>query len=172
MSSAYEDANPANLVPSDLTLDELDNKIIEALNVDGRMSVTDIAARVGSTSSTVRKRIRRLEDANAMRVVAVTDYFAAGYEVLLAVGVEVEARPAEEVGMELARFPSIFSINMTTGPCDLEILVAVRDHDELCHFLHEELARVEGISKLTPGFAVDVLKYQSEWTPNLGGVKS
>ena len=36
-----DESNPANLVPSDLSLDELDTKIIEALNIDGRMSVTE-----------------------------------------------------------------------------------------------------------------------------------
>lgn len=165
MTSAQ--ASGSSLAPEP-EIDALDARILEALAEDGRMSVTEIAARVDATASTVRKRMRRLEEASAMRVIAMTDYYAAGFELLLAIGVEVEKRPAEEVGRALARLPAVFCVNLTTGIHDLEILVAARDHEELCRFLHEELAAVEGIARLTPGFAVDVLKYQSEWMP-LGG---
>jgi len=134
------------------------------------MPVTDIASRVDSTSSTVRKRMQRLEETNTMRVVAVTDYYAAGYDVLLAIGVEVENRSAEEVGLALAQLDHVFSVNMTTGQYDLEILVAAKDHEELCHILHEEFAKIEGIVKLDTAFTVEVLKYQSDITVRLEGV--
>ena len=88
---------------SGYTPDEFDLKIIALLQQDGRMSTQDIAKALDATSSTIRKRIRRLEDTGAMRVVAVTDFAAAGYDVLLAIGVEVESRSAEEVGQRPRR---------------------------------------------------------------------
>lgn len=152
-----------------MTLDYLDERILDALREDGRMSVTEIAQRVESTASTVRKRMRRMEAENGLRVVAMTDYYAAGFEILLAVGIEVEGRAAELVGRELAEFPEVFCINLTTGSCALELLVGARDHEELHRFLHGEIAGVQGVSKLIPAFAVDVLKYESEWTPGMAG---
>ena len=133
------------------------------------MSVTEIAHRVDSTASTVRKRMRRMESENGLRIVAMTDYYAAGFEILLAVGIEVEGRSAEAVGRELAEFPEVFCVNLTTGSCALELLVGARDHGELHRFLHEEVADVNGVARLIPAFAVDVLKYESEWTPGLAG---
>ncbi len=150
-----------------MTLDPLDTRILDALREDGRMSVTDIAQRVESTASTVRKRMRRLESENGLRVVAMTDYYAAGFEILLAVGIEVEGRSVDQVGRELAGFPEVFCVNVTTGSCALELLVGARDHGELQRFLHEEVINVEGVARLIPAFAVDVLKYESEWTPGL-----
>ncbi len=47
--------------------DELDLKIIALLQKDGRMSTQDIAASLDSTSSTIRKRIRKLEETGTMR---------------------------------------------------------------------------------------------------------
>lgn len=146
-------------------VDELDRKIIELLHLDGRMSIQDIAQKLSSTSSTVRKRIRRLEEANIMRVVAVTDFSAAGFELLLAVGIQVENRRPEAVGRELAELPEVFSVNLTTGVCELDVLVAARDFGELSEFLHEKLPTVKGIAKLQPGLTVDVLRYESEWVP-------
>ena len=81
-----------------ISLDDVDHKIIEMLQIDGRMSIRDIAQNIGSTSSIVRKRIQRLSDADVMRVVAVTDFKAAGFELMLAIGIELENRSAEDVG--------------------------------------------------------------------------
>ncbi len=152
---------------AEVVLDELDVQIIEALKLDGRMPVTDIAGIVGSTPSTVRKRMQRLDEMEVMRVVAVTDYYAAGYDVLMAIGVEVASRSSEAVAQELAEFSHVFSVNMVTGQYDIEILVAARDHEELCHIVHDELAQVEGVARLDTAFALDVFKYKSNLATTL-----
>lgn len=147
--------------------DDLDMKIIRLLQEDGRTSTQDIAKELNSTSSTVRKRIRRLEDTGTMKVVAVTDFAAAGYDLLLAIGIEVDSRSAEDVAMDLAELPEVFSVNLTTGANDIELLVGARSFDELSVFLHKEVARIEGIGRLFPGLTIEVYKYQSEMVPNL-----
>ena len=53
-----------------------------------------------------------------MRVVAVTDFAALGYKVLLAMGIEVQGRPAEEVGSELAQLAEVFAVHLVTGARD------------------------------------------------------
>ena len=150
-----------------ISLDDVDHKIIEMLQIDGRMSIRDIAQNIGSTSSIVRKRIQRLSDADVMRVVAVTDFKAAGFELMLAIGIEVENRSAEEVGLELAELDEVFSVNMTTGVHDLDILVAARDFAELSFFMHNKFPKIRGIAKLTPAITVDVLRYESGWVGQL-----
>jgi Lrp/AsnC family transcriptional regulator for asnA, asnC and gidA len=155
-----------------MTLDDLDTRILDALREDGRMSVTEIAQRVDATAATVRKRMRRMEREHGLRVVAMTDYYAAGFEILLAVGIEVEGQSAAQVGRALAAFPEVFCVNQVTGNCDLELLVGARDHEELHRFLHEEVAGVQGVARLLPAFAVDVLKYESDWTPRLAAGRS
>lgn len=156
MAAENQNADP-------LDVDDLDREIIGLLQDDGRMSIQDIAKALSSTSSTVRKRIRRLEEANIMRVVAVTDFSAAGYELLIAVGIQVENRRPEDVGLELADLPEVFSVNLVTGISELDILVAARDFAELSHFLHDKLPKISGIAKLAPGLTVDVLRYESGW---------
>ena len=120
-----------------------------------------------STSSTIRKRIRRLEETGTMKVVAVTDFSAAGYDLLLAIGIEVESRSAEDVAMDLTALPEVFSVNLTTGANDIEILVGARSFDELSVFLHQDVAKIKGIGRLFPGLTIEVYKYQSEMVPSL-----
>lgn len=147
--------------------DRLDQEIIALLRQDGRMSTQGLAKRLGSTPSTVRKRIRSLEENGVMRVVAVTDFAAAGFDLLLAIGIEVEDRNPEAVGLELAELPEVFSVNLTTGPNDLEILVAAQSFEQLATFLHEEVSQVDGIGRLAPALAVKVYKYQTDQVPQL-----
>jgi Lrp/AsnC family transcriptional regulator for asnA, asnC and gidA len=109
--------------------------------------------------ATVGARIRRLENINAIRVVAVTDFAALGYKVLLAVGIEVQGRAAEEVAKELAALEEVFAVHLVTGARDIEILVALHDLEELETFLLRDIAKIRGIRTLAAGIAADVIKY-------------
>ena len=147
--------------------DALDERIIALLRKDGRMPARDIAEAADASPATVRKRIRAMEEAGFMRVVAVRDFAAAGFDLLLAIGIQVEGRSAEAVGVEIAALPEVFAVNLTTGPNDLEILVAAQSFEQLAAFLHEEVSQIGGIGRLTPALTVDVHKYESEQVPRL-----
>lgn len=148
-----------------IELDEIDNAIIDLLRVDGRLPYRAIARELGLTETTVRARVKRLEESNTMRVVAVTDIEAAGYEMLLAIGVQVENRSPVEVARELAEIPEVFSVNVVVGSHDIEILAVAEDQDALAQLLSVRLANMPGIRRLTPALAVDVLKNQPDWVP-------
>ncbi|MEH6568943.1 MAG: Lrp/AsnC family transcriptional regulator [Halioglobus sp.] len=148
-----------------IELDEVDNAIIELLRADGRLPYRAIARELGLTETTVRARVKRLEESNTMRVVAVTDIEAAGYEMLLAIGVQVENRSPVEVARDLAKIPEVFSVNVVVGTHDIEILVVAEDQEALAALLSVRLANMPGVRRLTPALAVDVLKNQPDWVP-------
>ena len=60
-----------------IQLDAVDHKIIEHLRHHGRASNQQIAEGLGLTATTVSSRIKRMEEANMLRVVAVSKQ---GYE--------------------------------------------------------------------------------------------
>ena len=140
-------------------LDDIDRRIIAALRIDGRATNQRIARSLRISAATVGARIRRLENINAMRVVAVTDFAALGYKVLLAIGIEVQGRPAQDVAQELAALAQVFAAHLVTGARAIEILVALHDVDELEAFLLRDMAKIRGIRTLAAGIAADVIKY-------------
>lgn len=150
---------------SAIELDDIDVQIITLLRKDGRMSFRALAKDIAVTETTVRARVRRLEDSDTMRVVAVTDYEAVGYSMMLALGIQVEGRPADQVAEELASHPEVFSVCQVVGTLDIEILVVARDQDMLSELLAERLAKVSGVRRILPALAVDVLKNQPNWVP-------
>lgn len=156
---------PAAATLAPIALDATDEAIIALLRADGRLPYRAIARELGLTENTVRARVRRLEESNTMRVVAVMDIEAAGFSMLLAIGVQVESRSPEAVARDLAGFPEVFSVNVVVGVQDIEILVVSRDQAALNDLMAERLAAVPGVRRLTPALALDVLKNQPDWVP-------
>jgi len=155
----------ASKVETPIELDAIDQKIIAILRKDGRATNQELARRLGMAAATVSSRIRRLEAAKAMKVVAVTDFAALGYRVLIAVGVQVQGRPAEQVANEIARLPEVFSVHVVTGARDIETLVALHDFDELHSLLLRDFADIKGIRSIECGIAADIVKYNFEVAP-------
>lgn len=155
------EASPPGLI----SLDELDHAIIDLLRADGRLPYRAIARELELTETTVRSRVKRLEESGTMRVVAVTDIEAAGYQMLLAIGVQVENRSPSDVAGDLAKVPEIFSVNVVVGTHDVEVLVVAEDLDALNSLLSKLLADIPGIRRLTPSLAMNVLKNQPDWVP-------
>ena len=56
-----------------VALDDIDKRIIEQLQQDGRRPYTQIAPAVGLSEAAVRQRVQRLIDAGVMQIVGVTD---------------------------------------------------------------------------------------------------
>ena len=151
--------------PRMIELDDTDQAIIALLRRDGRMAYRAIARELDIAENTVRARVRRMEESDTMRVVAVTDIEAAGFSMLLAIGVQVEGRSPEEVAREMAAIPEVFSVSVVVGAQDIEILVVARDQAHLGELITTRLGALEGVRRLTPALALDVLKNQPDWVP-------
>ena len=145
--------------------DDTDRSIVEQLRLNGRATNQQIAETLGLTATTVSSRIKRMEDANQLRVVAVSDFSAHGFNFLMEVAIEVDGRDTSEVAHELARFPEVFAAHLVTGRYDINILVALRDLNDLAHLLLDEFSQVRGIRSMTPSIVVDIIKYQFDVAP-------
>lgn len=145
--------------------DATDLAIVEQLRLNGRDNNQQIADKLGLTATTVSSRIRRMEAANQLRVVAVSDFSAHGYNVLIRIAVEVDGRRASDVAQDLAQLPQVFATHIVTGRYDIDVLVALRDFAELNGFILDRLSTVKGIRSLTPSIVVDVIKYEFDVAP-------
>lgn len=147
------------------TFTDTDHAIVAELRRNGRATNQQIADKLGLTATTVSSRIRRMEEADQLRVIAVSDFSALGYSVLMRLAVEVDGRPASEVAQELADFPEVFAAHMVTGRYDIDILLALKDFAELPALMMDRFAKVRGIRSMTPSIAVDILKYKFDVAP-------
>ncbi|MFZ5706785.1 MAG: Lrp/AsnC family transcriptional regulator [Pseudomonadota bacterium] len=160
-----ETASARQASPPPAVLEPIDEKIIAALRQSGRIANRDLARLIDVNEATVRTRLRKLESTNAVRVVAMRDLTAMGFNAIAAVGVQVKGRSAADVGAELAKIDNVITVNVTIGMYDLEAQVVADNIEELDRLLTDVIAHIEGVERLFPGLSMKILKYNPEWAP-------
>ena len=86
-------------------LDAVDLKILALLQVDGRISINDLAGKVGLSPSPCLRRVRILEKSGVIaRYVAVLDQRAAGLPVSVFISVKLE-KQKEDLLVSIRRRP-------------------------------------------------------------------
>lgn len=146
-------------------LNSVDEAIVDILRANGRATNQEIADRLSITAGTVSARLHRLEETRAMKVVAVADFAAHGYNMLIATGVKVIGRPVLGVARDLADLPEVFSLHIMNGDCDIEFLIILHEFDEINDFLLDQVAKIPGISEIRPGIAADIVKFEFNVAP-------
>ena len=112
-------------------LDALDESILEALQLDGRRSFRDIARGVGVSEGTVRARVRRLQEAGILRVLAFVDPSRLGPRVLALLLVRVAAEHQQRVVDAATAWPETTYVSSLVGRVDVYMQVICADNETL-----------------------------------------
>lgn len=127
-----------------MNLDDIDRKLIDALQHDGRASYADLAELVGLSPAATRLRVQRLLDGGVVKVVGVTDPLALGYPVMAALGVRVE-RNVRGVADHIAELPGVIYVVFTSGSFDLLVEVVCEDSARLLTVIDDEIRAIDGV---------------------------
>ncbi|MDO8751201.1 MAG: Lrp/AsnC family transcriptional regulator [Dehalococcoidia bacterium] len=128
-------------------MDDLDRKIIELLQINGRASNARVARDVGVSEGTVRRRLRRLIQDEIVRVVAVPDPEKMGYNTVALIGVQADPDKQDDVATRLAELPETQYVALTTGSFDIFIWVALASSEELGLFLRRKVGPTPGVRR-------------------------
>src|SRR5437764_13531294 len=71
------------------SIDEIDQRIIEALQLDGRRPFTKLAAELGISEASVRQRVANLINTRVMQIVAITNPVKLGFSQESKIGIRV-----------------------------------------------------------------------------------
>ena len=128
-------------------MDELDSRIIQILQGDGRASNAHIAREVGVSEGTVRRRLRRLIQDDVISVIAVPNLEKMGYSTTALVGLQTDPGRIDDVAEALAQLPEVHFVTLTTGAQDLFIWVALSSSEELGAFLRNRVGVIPGVRR-------------------------
>lgn len=128
-------------------MDDLDRKIIELLQINGRASNARIARDVGVSEGTVRRRLRRLVQDEIIRVVAVPDPEKMGLSTVALIGIQADPNKLDDVAERLAALSETQYVSLTTGSFDLFIWVALPSSEELGNFLRHSVGVIDGVRR-------------------------
>jgi Lrp/AsnC family transcriptional regulator, leucine-responsive regulatory protein len=144
-------------------LDAVDRKILVQLQANGRMSLADLADKVGLSASPCLRRVRMLEKAGVIsRYVAVLDQRAVGLPVSVFVSIKLERQKQDALdrfAKAIERWPEVLECYLMTGPRDYWLRVVVPDLAAYERFVRQKLTRLEGIASIESSFALEQVKY-------------
>lgn len=144
---------------------ELNRRIIELLQEDGRMAYSSIASIVGVSEGTVRNRVRQLINDNVITIQAEALPDAFGYTfntmtfVKVAAGADVDA-----VAQRLAEVPEVYYLTMLLGRFDLGMATYHKSQDDFRAFLTRHCYGQSDIAEVENNLILKVHKVKLHWS--------
>jgi len=149
-------------------VDEIDLKIINFLNKDGRTPFAQIAKELGVSTGMIRQRYQRLVQEGVLQIVAITNPLLMGFATMAQIGVKADVRRLEEIADEIAQFEEVIYLVLLTGSYDLHVEVVCRDKAHLLNFLTKKLHAVEGVKEAETFMYLRIAKENYGWAGNKG----
>lgn len=143
-------------------LDAMDRKILSALRTDARLTMAELAQKVGLSQSPCWTRVKRLEQLGVIEdYVAVLNHKAIGLTDIVFIEITLDRhddKVLDRFGDLVARIPEVVEAHLVTGEYDYLVKVAVAGTEHYERFLREHLYRIEGIRQSRSTFALRALK--------------
>ncbi|GAA6180680.1 MULTISPECIES: Lrp/AsnC family transcriptional regulator [unclassified Shimia] len=142
-------------------MDDIDRKIIRALQKDGRLKIGELAERVGLSATPCARRLDRLQaDGVITGYGARVDQRKLGLQVTIFVSVELEQQAAElmkDFERAVGQFEEVMECYLLTGSRDFLLRVVASDLEAFDAFLQHRLMKVKGVRTIRSNFALRAL---------------
>ena len=144
------------------SLDEIDRKILRALQADGRASNVDLAAQVHLSAPQCYRRVRALEEAGVIRgysarLAAESLGLSGTAYVRVSIAGDQFGR-VREIEAQIRDYPQILECQAVSGDYDYLLKVVARDLKSLSTFLTDRLMQVAGIEDVRSMICLEEIK--------------
>jgi Lrp/AsnC family transcriptional regulator len=149
-----------------INLDEIDLRILDALQVDGALSTAEVAKLVGLSQSPCWRRIKRLTSLGAIRGrVALLDPVALGFEVTVFASIKLSEHGTQalpEFEAAIGELDEVVESYLMTGDVDYLLRVVTCDIATYEHFLREKLLQLPTVREVHSQFALKRVKHTTQ----------
>lgn len=140
-------------------LDELDHRIIALLTRDARVSNRQIAIQLGVTEGTIRGRVKRLEQANCIRMTAVTNVAFTGAPKVVLIGIQASHGALKTLSQQVAAMPEIRCVIVMLGRYDILAIGLFTALEDVVDVANNRILALPGVRHVETSIAVKTLKY-------------
>ncbi|WP_349361082.1 Lrp/AsnC family transcriptional regulator [Stappia sp.] len=145
------------------TIDETDRRILRAMQLDGTLTVSDIAERVGLSQSPCSRRISRMtEEGIILGKTVRLDRKKLGFDavVLARIKLTEHGRQSLSVFQDAAlTIPEVQVVQLMLGEFDFNLRVVVRDMDHFQTLLRDKLVMLPGVREIQSTVLLEEMKY-------------
>ena len=138
--------------------DDADIAILETIQEHARMSLSDLADRVGLAPSSCQRRLARLEqDGVITRYTALLDEHRLGYQVSVIVKIALDAQTEaalDEFEAAVTECPGVVECYLMAGESDYLLRVVVRDMPDFERIHKNHLSRLPHVLRIQSSVAL------------------
>jgi len=139
-------------------IEELDRKILNALNRDARMSFRRIAKELGISPTTLYTKVKKLEKSGVIKgYIPLIDTESVGYNLMAIISLRVKQEKDIDVQDVISKFPQVGAVYEVTGEWDLILICYFRGREDLTNFLKKELP-LSNIERAITHLVLNVVK--------------
>ncbi|MBT5297352.1 MAG: Lrp/AsnC family transcriptional regulator [Rhodospirillaceae bacterium] len=150
---------------AEIELDEIDRKILAAMQANARLRNVELAEEIGLSASPCLRRVRRLEDAGIISGYAtLVDQKAVGLpvSVFIQVTLEKQIEPAlDAFENAIQSWPEVMECYLMTGDADYHLRVVTADLAGYERFLMDKLTRLDGVASIKSSFSLKQVAYRT-----------
>jgi Lrp/AsnC family transcriptional regulator for asnA, asnC and gidA len=146
-------------------IDVIDCDIVNLLMEDGRMHAPEIVRRLGGKVSerAVRYRINRMVEEGIIKISAILNPHALGFQVIADVFIEVETGHIDDVARTLSEHENVSYVACSIGERDISVQIIARNNADVYYFATEYIGKMPGVRKTTTSIVPITLKDVHQW---------
>jgi len=149
-------------------LDAIDRKILRALQANGKISIGELAEKVGLSPSPCARRVRLLEKTGIVKgYAAIVDQKKVGLPISAFASIKLERQREEDLDRfeeAVSRWPEVLDCYLMTGQRDYLMRIVVANLEAYERFIKDKLTRLENVASIETSFALGQVK-RSEALP-------
>lgn len=143
---------------AEMSLDEIDRRILKALQRNGRMSNAELSEDVHLSPSACHRRVQRMEKEGYIRdYVALLDPRKLGVPTTVFVEITLRGQADEILDAfekSVARIPDVLECHLMAGSADYLLKVVAENTEDFARIHRQYLARLPGVGQMQSSFAL------------------
>lgn len=145
-------------------IDELDERIISFLQVDGRRPAAEIARELGIPRATVSRRIESLTNEGVVTIRAYANSHKIGLPIHVWIVLRVSLDQIVPASKALSSLKELRWVGTVSGGSNLLIEGFFSSSQHIHAFFTERLARISGIQQIETLHVLSLEKFTFDWT--------
>lgn len=150
-------------------VNDVDQRIAVALQINGRASWLQIARAVGCSESTAARRAQRMIAGRDIYIVAIADPIKCGFGCPVLIQLKCEVGAAPRIAHELAGRNDVRFLAQVTGDFDIVMEIIVPSRRYLASVLGDEIPKIQGIRETATDPIIRNFKMSYDWSQDLLG---
>ncbi len=146
-------------------LDDIDIRILSALQKDGKLSYVQLASQAGLSESACLRRVRLLEEQGIIdRYVMLINQAAIGKPGTVFVQVTLDGQQQDKLlrfEKEIGQVPEVMECYLMAGDSDFLLRIIIRDNDDYLR-IHNRLTSLTGVLRVQSSFALKTILRKTE----------